>query len=234
MKWLLIAVLACGFLAVRTQPARADLVFYGNRASFDAATTGVTTIGFEGIAPVNGFTFFGQPGSLTLSGVTFSTGINILNVTSATYYLATGGPPGYNLGSGDFLLSGAAAPASLHATLPGAFTALAFDLGTFDDATSQVTIKLSTGDTFTTSAPFPTDKFIGLTSTVPFTSVDISITGGNRRDTLAIDNFAFGAAEIPEPGTLSLLSLSLVGMAVTWKRTKGTFKDGRRLARPTS
>jgi hypothetical protein len=70
-------------------------------AAFDAATTNVTNIDFEGIAPANNFTLFGKPGNLKLSGVTFTTtATNTLADNSATYYLAQFGPPGYNLDKG--------------------------------------------------------------------------------------------------------------------------------------
>ncbi len=126
-----------------TGPGRAagTIVTYGSRPAFDTATTGLTTIGFEGIAPPDGFVPFGNAGSLTLSGVTFQTHIGVyLYVNSSSYYTATDGPPGYNLDSGDYLLAGSGAPSFLSIALPVSATAIAFDFGTFDNSTSQVTI----------------------------------------------------------------------------------------------
>jgi hypothetical protein len=213
-----LAVLAALLAPVKS--AHGAFVFYPTRAAFDAATTGVTTIDFEGIAPPGGFSYFGRPGSLTLSGVMFTTPGNAdLYVISSTFY------PGYNLGSGDFLQSGNGTPSSLTATvqLPGVFTAAAFDLGTFDTINSQVTVQLSTGDQFTTSAPFPTPTFVGFTSTVPFTSLSITITGGDRRDALNVDNFAFGSAvsAVPEPSSQVLLALGSLGLlGYVWRRAR--------------
>jgi hypothetical protein len=44
---------------------------FTDRASFNAATMNRTVIDFEGLAPSGGFTYYGSPGFLVLSGVTF-------------------------------------------------------------------------------------------------------------------------------------------------------------------
>jgi hypothetical protein len=212
MRRMNLGLAALTLVVLGVGPARGELTFYPTRAAFDAATTGVTTIDFEGIAPAHGFSYFGRPGSLTLSGVTFTTPSNTdLYVISSTFYP-------YDLGSGDFLLAGNGVPSALTAQLPGAFTAVAFELGTFDQFNSQVTITLSTGDVFTASAPISTHTFVGLTSTLPVASVNMVITGGDRRDALAVDDFSFGAA-VPEPGTLTLFvigTLSLIGYSMAF------------------
>src|SRR5687768_13005890 len=49
----------------------ATITPFTDRTAFNAATTNRTIIDFEGLAPSGSFTFYGSPGSLTLSGVTF-------------------------------------------------------------------------------------------------------------------------------------------------------------------
>jgi hypothetical protein len=222
MRRTVLALASLALLASVVERAHAGLVFYPDRTAFNAATTGVTTIGFEGIAPADGFTFYGH-NSLTLGGATFTASTSLLAVDSATFYAHTFGTP-YNLGSGAFLLSGNIAPADLSITLPGAFTAFALDLGTFDVVNSQVLFTLSSGDTFSVSAPFPTSTFVGFTSTVPFTSVDLLITGGERQDTLNVDNVSFGAI-VPEPTGLILLGIGGVA-ALGYRRWRSRNQHG--------
>ncbi|HUI05707.1 MAG TPA: hypothetical protein VL486_01745 [Verrucomicrobiae bacterium] len=207
------------FFCVCVGQAVASVTSYATKAAFDAATTGITTIGFEGIAPADGFVGLGNGGSLTLSGVTFTAHSGVyLFVNSSTYY-AVNDPPAYDLGSGDYLLAGSGAPAFLSITLPAPVTALAFSLGTFDDSTSQITISLAPGgDALTAGAPYPTNTFVGFTSSAPISSLQIEITAGNRQDTLTLDNFSFGAAAIPEPNSITLLALGL-GI-VPWRQRK--------------
>ena len=180
--------------------ANAATVNYRSQPAFAAATTGTTTIAFENIAPTNGFVPYGNGGSLTLSGVTFQTDADIyLYVNSGTYY-ETHKPPTYNLGAGDYLLAGNGAPSFILITLPFPVTAIGFYLGTFD-ITGQVTIStFPNNDVFTTSAPYPSRRYIGLTFSEPVSSVQIEITDGNRQDTLSLDEFTFGFA-IPESST---------------------------------
>ena len=179
------------------EAARGSTIIYRSRPAFDAATTGTTTIVFEEIAPTNGFVAYGNGGSLTVNGVDFATDSGIyLYVNSSSYY-ATNKPPAYNLGSGDYLLAGSGAPSFILITLPAPVTAIGFYCGTFD-STGQVTITtFPNGEVFTTSAPYPTRRFVGLTSSVPISSVQIEITDGNRQDTLSLDDFSFGFV-IPE------------------------------------
>lgn len=63
--------MACLVALVATASANAGVTFYSNLASFSAATTGVQTISFNGLAPAGGFTSYG-PAGLTQLGVTFT------------------------------------------------------------------------------------------------------------------------------------------------------------------
>ena len=47
--------------------AKADITIYTSEAAYDAATTGLTTVNFNGIAATNSFVGYGN-GPLTLSG----------------------------------------------------------------------------------------------------------------------------------------------------------------------
>jgi hypothetical protein len=198
--------------------ARADLLFYNNPAAFAAATTGTTTIGFEGIAPANGFRSYEQRQSLTLHGVTFSALDSNLSVVSGSYYKTAYGNA-YNLGTGDFLMAGNGTPSMLHLSMASAFQEVAFNLGTFDRSNSRITIRLSTGDTFLVSAPYPTSTFVGFTSTTPIHYLDLMISSGERRDTLSLDRFTFGPVHsTPEPASLTLFLLGGVGFAWLGRR----------------
>lgn len=199
-RQLIQASAALALVCAGLETARGEVLIYRSRPAFDAATTGTTTIAFEKIAPTNGFVAYGNGGSLTVNGVNFATDSGIyLYVNSSSYY-AMNKPPTYNLGSGDYLLAGSGAPSFILITLPSPVTAIAFYCGTFD-STGQVTITtFPNGDAFATSVPYPTRRFVGLTSSVPISSVQIEITDGNRQDTLSLDDFSFGFA-IPESST---------------------------------
>jgi hypothetical protein len=223
MRRIVLALASLALLASVVERTHAGLVFYPDRTAFNAATTGVTMIGFEGIAPPDGFTFYGHS-PLTLSGATFTASTSNLFVESSTYYATHFFHIPYNLGSGDFLLSGNFAPADLSISLPGPSTAFALDLGTFDSINSQVSFKLSSGDTFSVSAPYPTSMFVGFTSTVPITSVDLLITSGDRQDTLSVDNVSFGAI-VPEPASLTLFGIGGVA-ALGYRRWRSRNQHG--------
>jgi hypothetical protein len=203
--------------------ARADITYYSDLSSFLAASTATTTVEFDGIAPADGSSPYGAGGSVTLSGVTFSTAPTTdLSIRSASYYAATFGTP-YNLGAGDYLQAGNHAPASLHIALPVGVTSVSFLVSTFDFPGSGVAITAQTGKILTAVAPAGPPAFIGFTSTDPITSLDIVIGAGDRQDTLSIDSFRFGfglAQAVPEPSSLILCGLGSVGIAGLARRQR--------------
>jgi len=208
--------IAVGF----SETAQAGFVVYEDSASFQAATAGLamTTIDFEGIAAERAAAKYGAGGSLSHSGVAFSTAQTAgLSVVDGRYYVDHGldpTAPYYNLGSGAFLIAEGKAPASLNIVLPDEILAAGFLLGTFDSPSSGVTITLSTGESFVASAPYPTATFVGIVSSAPLSWISLTASEGNFRVMVALDSFTFGAAQaqaIPEPGSLTLMALGGAG-----------------------
>jgi hypothetical protein len=200
----LLALAAVGFaFTASAAPAQAALIFFGDRASFNAATTGRTVVDFEGIAPDGSFTFFPAPPGVTLSGANFSisrpaSNGNLFGIGDNFYY------------TGNSVLSSQQSTATndnVQVTLPGGFTAVGLDYGSFFGPT--FTFTLSTGESFTRTAPvFAGLSFIGVVSTVPITSLTVSAPPG---DVVNIDNFTFGQAVVPEPATLAVFGALAAG-----------------------
>src|SRR5262249_10466713 len=147
--------------------ARADLLFYTDRAAFNAAVTGQQTIMFQAPSSTT-FTYFPTPPGLTLSGVNF----NITNPLPGDGVNVTGKNfPGVAYPS-DFLVPSFSPnrnSTQLAITLPpGGTTAIGFDYGSFANNPSSFSFTLSTGDNFTkTPVPFDNLGFLGFTSTSP-------------------------------------------------------------------
>ena len=198
--------------------ARAALTFYADQSAFLGATSGLTTIDFNGIAPAGSFVGYGN-GPLTLSGVTFSSNGSMF-VIDPGYY-------GSPYAGGGFLNSDFASPANvITATLPASATAIGLNFGALFEPTGSVTFDFTLSDGSTYSATTSSSiqggllDFIGVTSTLAFASVSISMP--DAPDYNAIDNFQFGTAvaPVPEPSTFAggLLGVALMGGA--WLRRR--------------
>jgi hypothetical protein len=176
----------------RTTGAQAgsDATLYTNRIAFNIAATNIQTINFEGIAPPNGIVSFYGSG-LTLDGVLF----NASNPSRPGFYNISVVDPGfgfgiYDTGSGA-VLTVQPGDSILEITFPSGVTAVGLDIITRGrDAPAPVTFMLSTGDVFTVpSLSFPNHQFVGFTSNVAISSIQITAGSGTGID---YDNFVFG------------------------------------------
>ena len=214
---LLTAVLGSVLLSFSVA-GHAQATIFSNLSSFLASANITNQIEFEGIASPDFFSFQGT--SYSSQGVTFaSNASNNVFINSATYNLAQNGV-NYNLGSGDYLIIGSTAPAGMTITLPNDITALSFSVGTFDNATSLVTVTLQNGVVSTLTAPFPNIGFFGVTAASPIRSLTITNTTGNERRSLAIDSvrFGFATASTPSPSSLIPMAMGLIPLACLHRR----------------
>lgn len=207
------------FLSVMPTSAAAGVIVYNDLASFQAATTGLTDVNFNGIAPSGSFVPFLTPPGFTRSGVNFNITNALpgddLDVTARNYYSPTIYP-------NDFLIPGITSRATTveSITLPSGATAVGLDLGTFNGGT--LTFSFSTGDQYVDSNParFGSTSFLGFTSSAPITSLTIGYVNG-ANEALVIDDLQFGAAVVPEPSTVTLAGLGILGwLGYAWRRRR--------------
>ena len=217
MKRATLILAALAMLLGGVGQTQADVVLYTSESAFDAATTGLTTVDFNGIASSDSFVSYGT-GPLSLSGVSF-TGNGSMFVIDPGFY-------GYSYSNGGFLTSDYSSPDIITATLPGGgFTAVGTDFGSLFSGGATFTITLSTGDTFTVSTSgsieFGTLGFVGFTSSTPITSITFSMPDTPNYN--ALDNFQFGTAvAVPEPTSVVVFGMATLAGAVYcgWRRRK--------------
>jgi len=188
--------------------AQAITIQFNDLASFQAQTTGLTTIDFEGLAPVQGLApakrFIPYPTGLTTRGVNFTGSSSLFVIEPAL------SQSNYDWGSGATLSAQSAQPSprSISVNLPSGVTAVGSDIMSFNSFNNfnsyafPFTIGLSTGETFNlNSLNYPNRQFVGFTSDTPITSISFLANGGVTQ----LDNFRFGTANttpVPEPFTV--------------------------------
>ncbi len=194
--------------------AKASLTVYHNASDYQAATTGLTTIDFNGIASSGGFVSYGN-GPLTLSGVDFTSNGSMFVIDPGFY--------GSPYGEGGFLNSDFTQPNNIiTATLPGPATAIGMNFGgLFSGGIVDFMLTFSDGSTVNASTTQSIGggslDFIGVTSTVALTSVQITMPDTPYYN--AIDNFSVGLSAVPEPSTMATAGLAvLLCGGFSWRR----------------
>jgi hypothetical protein len=187
---------------------------YTSAAAFAAATTGPSTIGFDGII-VPPAMFAGFP-SLSLGGATFSDGDPAVdvNVTAAGFYGPSITYPA------DFLVdAGNTDPANtLNITFASGQAAVGLDFGAlFSSVTSTLTASTGTAVTDTATASAGSTEFVGFVSTTPITSLSLTVTG----DSYVLEDVVL-ASPVPEPTTWAMLILAMGGLGAALRR-RGRF-----------
>src|ERR1700716_1284851 len=206
--------------------AHAAEVTYTSRAAYNAATINNTILTFQGLATNGDATFYNSPPGITTGGINFQSTSNQLFAIDPSH--TPGG--GWNFSSGQFLDdNNYTFTSSLNATLlPANTTAIGADFGlqTGNTATSfQLQLTLSNSDilviNLAASNSNPILSFFGFTSDVAITSIAMKVTSvNNGNGSLVVDNFTFGQAAVPEPGTIALVAVGAVIAGARFIRRK--------------
>jgi hypothetical protein len=194
--------------------ALASVVEYIDTTSFNTAVSGTTMYDFTSISLVAGsgdvrYTV----GDATVGGVTFT-------APSSTPFVITYGPGTFG---GVPFFSGQADPAvnpsQVTATLAGA-TAIGFYYSPGDDAGGAITVTIN-GVVYNLAVPtFNTIDFVGFTSDTPITSVAFIEQGYGMDITQFILGTANSTTSVPEPTSMLLLGLGLMGLAGVRRKLK--------------
>lgn len=208
------AALALLLWGVRT--AEAGLITYTSQSAFNSATSNDTTVNFEGIVPANSdpdnnYVQYDTPPGVTVGGVNFD-----INTATSNGNLYIVGDGYYYANAVLTSQQSTTSENNLVITLPQAYTAVGFDLGTFYGMT--ITVTFSSGDTTTISPPiFDGIDFFGFTSTAPIISLELDEPVD---DTMSLQDFEFGTA-VPEPSSLTLLTMAGIGLAgFCWRQKR--------------
>lgn len=212
-----------GFLVifVLSGYTHASLITYATRTEYNAAIGGLTTLDFEAqnTGGAAGYNDYGS--NLTLGSVSFSQSNSRLRVIGNSLF-QTGGL------TSSFLCNDGGENSIVVNFSGGGIYALGIDVGQVQEYYAPVgnmTISLSSGDEidltgllelgYTTN----TLRFVGFASSSAMTSITFDDPSG----TTVIDNFAYRATAIPEPGPM--LTWSVLGLL--------GFISGSRIGRTT-
>ena len=219
--------LSCALAAFSTVPAFATTVIYTDKVTWQNASAGLTTIGFDVAgAPTPGSGVSYTTG-LVLGGATFQVYTSPTMISFAVTNPVIGSWSDYSSGS-ELYWSAYNTPATfipyLQITLPQAVTSASIDLmgpsgtkPTYNVALNNLSFLYTSNPTSTT-----TRTFFGITSDVPFTSIAFQLPASGS--TPLVDNFAFGTmtassstTEAPEACTFLLIASGLIFIA-RWGR----------------
>lgn len=225
-------------LFVAAIPAHAALlVSYTDPTVWAAATGGIISIGFEGLATANSFKTYNTSTGLVISG----TGVCQQSDTNCVQFIGNLSSSGYDLqvvnpgststyydfgsraglkGPNNTVVAGYVP--KVHVNLPANTSAFAVDLMTLNP--NGLTFQIILGDMtfYVATGNIPTRTFFGITSDGSITSVDF-VVGGSGGSSGLMDNFRYGAAaadptpQTPEVSTMLLIGSGLLGLGMLRK-----------------
>lgn len=207
--------------------ANASLTTYSAPASFDSATTGLTTQTFGFLSatiPVGGEGLMNNSLNSTTSNTFVSpgdiaAGLDIAALSNNGNDLALLGPNFGGLGNTNYAVFANDFGTSLQLTLSPGVTAVS--MGILSTATTNVQVSVYSpssallGSVTLLSMSSGSGTFLGITSGSPIGSV--VLTGPQQFIAVGVDQVQFGSA-VPEPGTLLLLGSGLLGAVGTLKK----------------
>lgn len=214
-------------LIVFGSPLPGATLDYASQSDWLGATSGLTTIDFEGVI-AGEWQSFSTADGLTVGDVQFlgvkpaTTGYDLWVVNPTAGSESDWGSGAYL--KGPLFWSGDPNQA-IKAVLPDGVTAFGVELMTMDSDPMEFVVALSTGEQFTgiATAARPNRTFFGVTTDIPIAEVSFMLASGiNTVSRPAIDNFVYGVAggggagdpinpeETPEAATFLLVGTGLV------------------------
>jgi hypothetical protein len=188
----------------------ASVTIYTSRAAWTAATSGVTTADFNGIASVGSYVSYGS-GPAVIDGLTFTSNDSMFVIDPAYY----GFPYPDGFFNADYNV-----PNIVTIALPGSYTAVGFDFGSLFSGGASFDVTLGALGPFTVVSTGSTQDgvldFAGFVSTTSFSTVTLSMPDAPSYN--SVDNFSYGGAAVPEPASIALLGSGLLGVAGILRR----------------
>jgi hypothetical protein len=181
-------------------PAQAITTQFTDLATFNASTTGIQAINFEGLNPSPSYVSYGVAG-LNVSGVNFQG-------PASNYLTVIDDPIGYNFNSGAVLYTPLG---SIRVTLPTGINAIAFDSLNISPSLGYEVIFSDglTSETFgVVASNLSGSQFAGFISSRDIAWISFGRSGSyNAGYSATLDNFKFGtgsnnATSVPEPFTI--------------------------------
>lgn len=212
------SIVTCAVVLLVTVQARAELITFTDRTTWENAVVSVSTFDFNSEATGSfvtdrDFGYFTATNTNWLQLTTFvEDGSGDANVNGTNY-----------LGFNEAVPSGTT---PLRLTFDTAISALGFDYRTIDDNSDGFDLVIGMGGTlFNVSPSAPSNGFFGVIDTVGlFTVADFQddVDGGGLNLGVGIDNLSYGVTAVPEPNTfvalLGIVSVSL--LARDWQRKR--------------
>jgi hypothetical protein len=226
-----VSCLFCASLALAASPAFCTVITYADRTNWQNATTGDSTIDFEGLAGLGLQTDYNNTTGLVVNGVEFvgwtgpSTGdLHVKNPTPGQMF--------YDYGSGAELYwaqyGGSGFVPYLQIILPQNVTAVGLDLMTGAPGLNFLLGLSNLNFAYSSAATpgFPGHVFLGLTSDTPFNTFYVQMPG--QFVLPFADNFSYGSTlaqdppppDAPEAATFLMIAGGLIFMGRHQKRIR--------------
>jgi hypothetical protein len=202
--------------ALNIQTAHAQVV-YADRSDFNAAYPAANQENWDSYA--SGLVI---PNGSALSGITYST-TSKNDLAVSTGWVSSSGSNSLAEANGGFFTNSD----NVTFTFSHPLTAFAIDINTFSTTSGDYTANTNTGDIAASFFdPFPSDdfttgQFIGFSDANPFTSITIEdISNAYTLDTLQYVYAPTTTSAVPEPSTVALMMVGLLGVAAFSLRRK--------------